>query len=144
MGLSLFLNNCANNQEFYREKELIHFIEMNKVSFKSKKSVVLLLVGSSCGTCLEYTKEVLKQIPQDKDLNEIAIIGDEIAYKEYLGLIPNKTNLIITNSDTLFSKGLTFPSDMIFLVKESGKISKSIEINKHNRKEIAKVFESLN
>jgi hypothetical protein len=75
-----------------------------------------------CGTCLEYTKEVLRQIPQNKNVNEIAVIGGEIALNEYVELIPNSAKLILTNSDTLLSKGLTFPSDMIFLIEESGKI----------------------
>lgn len=136
----MFQLGCQTKEKFYREKELLHFLESNKISTLPGNTILLLLVGSSCETCLEATKEILILRNEIQPEYTIVILGDELARREYTQYIQDNHNtmLILTNADTLASKGLLLQGDGIFFISENKKIRKLWSITYQNQSRISR------
>ena len=140
----LFQNGCRTRNEFYRQQELFHFLYINDVKDVSKKTIVMVLVGSSCGTCIESTKDVLKVIKPDQFENIAIVMGDELAISEYSPLISKNIERINSNTDSLTYRGLLFPTDIILFIDPPGKIKKWFEINYLTKQKIINEISSFN
>lgn len=143
--LSIFMiSSCSRDNEFYREKELLEFLRLNEVTFENKKSVLFFLVGSECGNCTEETKFLLSQIELDSIPNVTVVVGNVIAMTEYMNSISSFKRVIVTNSDTLAVRGLSFPSDMVFFFDgKKSDLQKYLEIHSYNRNEINKQLQKI-
>jgi hypothetical protein len=143
LSLAIILSCCRRNYGFYREKEIFHFLETKNVHFSSQNSILMLLIGSSCETCLEATKDILKRISEVQAQNLIIILGDDLAKQEYYQLIRNSSNLTIisTNVDTLSAKGLLLQGDGIFFINKSNQIAKLWSITFQNKSKIIRELE---
>jgi hypothetical protein len=134
----IFDYGCSNIHSFYREKELFHLLKINNIKLPSGNSVVILLVGSGCNTCLESTKEILKQLPYNQIRNMTVILGGELAQKEFSPLISKMISTINISIDSLAENGLLFPADIVFITKGSNQISEFMEIDIQSKSDIIK------
>lgn len=133
---------CRQEMKFFREAELLHYLHQNDTLTGESPDVLLLLVGSGCGNCVDPTKNILADLTSLPETNIAVIFGSEEAFVEYIPHMGPKMKIIHTSRDTLLSRGLSFSSDMIFVIGESGTIDEFWGITYESESSVRKYLNS--
>lgn len=133
---------CRQEMKFFREAELLHYLHQNDTLTGQMPDILLLLVGSGCGNCVDATKNILSDLNSLTDTKIEVIIGSAEAYIEYNTHMGPKMKIIHTSRDTLLSRGLSFSSDMIFVIGESGTIDEFWGITYESESAVRKYLNS--
>jgi hypothetical protein len=133
---------CKQERKFFREAELLHYLHQNDTLAGQMPDILLLLVGSGCGNCVDATKNILSDLNSLTETNIEVIIGSAEAYIEYNSHMGPKMKISHSSRDTLLSRGLSFSSDMLFVIGESGKIEQYWGINYESESSVRKYLNS--
>lgn len=112
--------SCKTQERFYRENELLLFLEVNRSSQKGDRTFVFLISNGSCGSCNEtigsiYQLLTTSFIPE----NGIIFIFKDQEIEESLGLkIDSSINVIACEPYQLQRYGLDLFADFFFIIQQ--------------------------